>query len=600
MTTQSGKRPGRRVRAALLAAVIVAALLAGLTQAPAAHADASFNQRMLELVNGQRAAAGVAPLRWSTSLGAAAEDAPYSGCGFTVPGRAMDMGQRNYFSHSILGCPNQNVFDLLNGLGVVSSSSGENIAWLNGTTDAALAAQRLTNDLMASPPHRANILNADYTHVGIGSWRTSTSQTWTGAGPALTNVWIAAQIFGRMAVTTAPAVGLNPTSVSFGDRTVGTTSPAQAITVNNQGDAALSVAGASLAGPNAADFRISANSCATVPAGSSCTVHVAFAPGSEGAKAATLSVSDNAAGSPHSAPLAGNGLAPAAGPAGVPVDVQATGGDAQISVSWSAAASGAAVEEYAAVLWDAGGYAGQTKLVCAACFSAGFTGLTNGRTYIITIHGRGPAGWGSPGASAWTMVAAKPAAPANVVVTQGNAQMTATWAPPTTPGAAIDGYGMLVYDSTGFTGAWRLGVCHLHESDSRRPDQRRFVLRPRVCPQRRRMGHAGRLVVDHGGHAGGPGQRGGHSGRQPCRRHVDGSGELGHRDHQLRDSRLRSGRVRGVVGDGLRHLRERECHRSPERPHLHHPGVRVQRLRLGRALPPGGRPCLTDRCPTTL
>ena len=53
---------------------------------------------------------------------------------------------------------------------------------MNGTTDPVVAAENQHSQLMASPIHRGNILNANYTRVGIGSWRTAPGQTWSGAG----------------------------------------------------------------------------------------------------------------------------------------------------------------------------------------------------------------------------------------------------------------------------------------------------------------------------------------------------------------------------------------------------------------------------------
>ena len=40
-------------------------------------------------------------------------------------------------------------------------------------TDPLLAAERLHNDLMASPVHRANLLDSRFAHVGVGSWRSA-------------------------------------------------------------------------------------------------------------------------------------------------------------------------------------------------------------------------------------------------------------------------------------------------------------------------------------------------------------------------------------------------------------------------------------------
>ncbi len=97
----------------------------------------------------------------------------------------------------------------------------ENIAWASTITDPLVAPDRLHNDLMASPDHRANILDPRFTHVGIGSWRTASGASWSGAGTPLRNVFVTAQIF-----ITAPAAGaryhpLTPSRI-LDTRTAGT------------------------------------------------------------------------------------------------------------------------------------------------------------------------------------------------------------------------------------------------------------------------------------------------------------------------------------------------------------------------------------------
>ena len=184
------------VRCRLAVVSVVAALMSWLVDIPSASADTTFNQRMLELVNRDRAANGLRPVVADAKLSAAAEDAPYYGCGFPVAGRAKDMGERNYFSHSIKGCGTQSVFNVVNSIvGLVISGSAENIAWMNGTTDPLVAAENLHSQLMNSPGHRANILNGSFTKVGIGSWHTVAGQTWAGGGFPLPNVYIGVQIF---------------------------------------------------------------------------------------------------------------------------------------------------------------------------------------------------------------------------------------------------------------------------------------------------------------------------------------------------------------------------------------------------------------------
>ena len=157
----------RRRRCALLASALAAGSLSSAVAGPA-HAQVTFESRSLELINLARAAAGVAPVQMSARVASIAGDAPYDGCGYRVTGRAADMGARNYFSHTILNCGSQDVSHMLKAAGVAFTAMAENIGWASTITDPLVAPDRLHNDLMDSPHHRAKILDARFTHVGIG------------------------------------------------------------------------------------------------------------------------------------------------------------------------------------------------------------------------------------------------------------------------------------------------------------------------------------------------------------------------------------------------------------------------------------------------
>jgi hypothetical protein len=108
-----------------------------------------------------------------------------------------------------------------------------------------------------------------------------------------------------------PMAALSPTSLSFGNQNSGSTSAAQTVTLSNAGTATLNISGISLGGANASGFAISANTCGeTLAASASCSISVTFTPTTGTEYAATLSVTDNAAGSPQSAALSGNGVTP--------------------------------------------------------------------------------------------------------------------------------------------------------------------------------------------------------------------------------------------------------------------------------------------------
>jgi len=104
----------------------------------------------------------------------------------------------------------------------------------------------------------------------------------------------------------APVANVNHTTLSFNSQLVGAEAAAQAVTVSNTGDAALTISEVSLTGTDSAMFA-ETNTCTTsVAAGESCTVSVTFTPSSAGAKSASLNLSTNAASSPTVA-LSGTG-----------------------------------------------------------------------------------------------------------------------------------------------------------------------------------------------------------------------------------------------------------------------------------------------------
>ena len=110
-----------------------------------------------------------------------------------------------------------------------------------------------------------------------------------------------------------PGITLNPTSLTFANQTVGTTSAPQAVTVSNPGTAALLITGVSFGGTNPGDFVFpasftlpSSGSPLTVAAGGSTTIPVSFKPTVAGSRSATLLLTDNATGSPHSVGLSGS------------------------------------------------------------------------------------------------------------------------------------------------------------------------------------------------------------------------------------------------------------------------------------------------------
>src|SRR5208337_760057 len=107
--------------------------------------------------------------------------------------------------------------------------------------------------------------------------------------------------------TVSAGVSLSPTSLSFGSQPVAT-STTQTVTLGNGGGAALSITGLAISGADAGDFAEIADTCgSSLAAGGTCTIGVTFTPSTAGQRTATLSITDNASGSPQAVSLSGTG-----------------------------------------------------------------------------------------------------------------------------------------------------------------------------------------------------------------------------------------------------------------------------------------------------
>ncbi len=96
----------------------------------------------------------------------------------------------------------------------------------------------------------------------------------------------------------------NPTSLSFGNQTVGTTSAAQAVSVINTGTAAAAVSSIAASGDYA-----QTNSCgSSIAAGGSCTINVTFKPTATGTRTGAVTITSNATNSPTTVSLTGTGV----------------------------------------------------------------------------------------------------------------------------------------------------------------------------------------------------------------------------------------------------------------------------------------------------
>ncbi|MGD6942100.1 CAP domain-containing protein [Cytobacillus gottheilii] len=108
----------------------------------------AFEQQVLDLTNAERAKYGVPALKLDTELSKVARE------------KSNDMKSKGYFDHNspTYGSP----FDMMKQFGISYKTAGENIAM------GQRSPQEVVTAWMNSEGHRKNILNANFTHLGVG------------------------------------------------------------------------------------------------------------------------------------------------------------------------------------------------------------------------------------------------------------------------------------------------------------------------------------------------------------------------------------------------------------------------------------------------
>ena len=111
----------------------------------------SYEQQVADLVNAERAKAGLPALKLNWELSRVARI------------KSQDMHDKKYFAHQspTYGSP----FDMMKKFGISYRTAGENIAQGYATP------QSVMTGWMNSPGHRANILNSSFTQIGVGYFK---------------------------------------------------------------------------------------------------------------------------------------------------------------------------------------------------------------------------------------------------------------------------------------------------------------------------------------------------------------------------------------------------------------------------------------------
>ena len=108
----------------------------------------NYEKEVVRLVNKERSSRGLSALTMDWQLSRVARY------------KSQDMHDKRYFSHTspTYGSP----FDMISAFGISYRSAGENIA------KGQRSPQEVVNAWMNSSGHRANILNASFTKIGVG------------------------------------------------------------------------------------------------------------------------------------------------------------------------------------------------------------------------------------------------------------------------------------------------------------------------------------------------------------------------------------------------------------------------------------------------
>lgn len=236
-----------------------------------------------------------------------------NGTGNAAPVGTLTLNQSNLaFASTSLGSSSQQSVTLgnngtaslnLTGLTVGGANAGEFAVGGNCTVGAAI------------PVGSTCVATVTFAPTAVGA----RAGTLTIATSNSTNPSATLTLAGTAVAAPAPVVSVSATSLDLGSTTVGQTSPAKAITLQNTGNAPLAISSITVS-PVA--FAQTNNCGSSLAAGASCTINATFSASAVGAATGTVTIATNAAGSPTKVTVSANGAA-------VPVPV----------LSWSPAVS---------------------------------------------------------------------------------------------------------------------------------------------------------------------------------------------------------------------------------------------------------------------
>jgi hypothetical protein len=199
--------------------------------------------------------------------------------------------------------------DIALGYSVSGPSMYPGISYTGRLATDALGTMETETSLIAGSASQQSIPNwGDYSSMSIDSsddctfWYTNQYLQTSG-----NRNWSTQIASFRFSACQSSAVTVSPASLTFGGQNVGTTSAAQTVTLYNTSGSTVSISSIAITGTNSGDFA-QTNTCgSSVTSGGQCTISVSFTPTAQGARTATVTITDSANGSPQTVSLSGTG-----------------------------------------------------------------------------------------------------------------------------------------------------------------------------------------------------------------------------------------------------------------------------------------------------
>jgi hypothetical protein len=179
-----------------------------------------------------------------------------------------------------------------------------------GTTALTISSIAVTGAEAADFPETATTCGSSLAAAASCTVSLTFTPSTTGARSA--NLTVTDNASGSLQQVPLSGIGttaeLSPTALKFGTVNVGTTSAVQTVTLKNVGTTAITITSVTIVGTAAGDYAQTHTCGSSLAASASCTIKVTFMPTTAGTRAATLKVTDSAAGSPQPVSLSGTGL----------------------------------------------------------------------------------------------------------------------------------------------------------------------------------------------------------------------------------------------------------------------------------------------------